>query len=110
MTWLLASLLNIRKLKVNTFDLYFVPKIFPIFTPANEIKNVQTPIIDAADTICTFKNANVIPTASASILVATASINISFISMDASAFSSSSDNDSFTILIPISPRRINAIQ
>ena len=94
----------------SAFDLYFVPKIFPIFTPANEIKNVQTPIIDAADTICTFKNANVIPTASASILVATASINISFISMDASAFSSSSDNDSFTILIPISPRRINAIQ
>ncbi len=44
----------------SAFDLYFVPKIFPIFTPANEIKNVQTPIIDAADTICTFKNANVI--------------------------------------------------
>ena len=32
----------------SAFDLYFVPKIFPIFTPANEIKNVQTPIIDAA--------------------------------------------------------------
>ena len=34
----------------SALDLYFVPKIFPIFTPTNEIKKVQTPIIDAADT------------------------------------------------------------
>ena len=94
----------------SALDLYFVPKIFPIFTPANEIKKVQTPIIDAADTICTFKKANVIPTANASILVATASMNISFTAIVSSACYSSFDNASLTILIPISPRRTNAIQ
>lgn len=60
----------------SAFDLYLVPNMFPIFTPAAAMINVITPINETAGIICTFKKAKVMPTARASILVATARGNI----------------------------------
>ena len=48
----------------------------PIFTPAVEMKKVVNPIMIIALKIFISKNANVIPTASASVLVAIASSSI----------------------------------
>ena len=56
--------------------MYFEPKILPILTPAAENANVTTPINETAGIIETLKKANVTPTASASIYVATAIRNI----------------------------------
>ena len=56
-------------------------------------------------------NAKVIPTASASMLVATAITNIVFAENESFAlFSSASPNDSFIIFTPMSESRINATQ
>ena len=63
----------------SALDLYLEPKIFPTFTPAAERMKVVTPIKPAARMMFTSRNAKVIPTASASILVATASGNLSLI-------------------------------
>lgn len=52
--------------------LYFEPNLLPITTPPTEIRNVVKPIMVIDGTILTFRKANVIPTASASILVAMA--------------------------------------
>ena len=72
--------------------------IHPMNMTASTIYNVES-----------FRNANDTPTASASILVATASRNITFALI--SAFTSSSPpNDSFIILPPIKSRSTNAIQ
>ena len=45
--------------KNSAFDLYLVPNKLPIFTPIAEQINVIHPINNTADTISTFKNANV---------------------------------------------------
>ena len=39
----------------SAFDLYLVPNMFPIFTPAAAMINVITPINETAGIICTFK-------------------------------------------------------
>ena len=68
-------------------------------------------IIEDANTILTFKNAKLIPTAKASILVAIANIIISlFVIPSVSSSSSSSSKKPFIILNPINPSNINAIQ
>ena len=43
----------------SALDLYFIPKRLPIFTPAAEQTKVITPIKDTADTISTFRKANI---------------------------------------------------
>ena len=97
------------------------PTLFPTNTPTTHTKNVIIHIIEAAGIILTFKNAKLIPTAKASILVATASIIISLLDKSCSsavALNSSSDSlpsflsskKPFIILNPINPSNINAIQ
>ena len=54
------------------FDLYLSPNILPIFTPAAEQTNVIQPMNDTAGIMFTLRNASETPTASASMLVATA--------------------------------------
>ena len=94
----------------SAFDLYFVPNIFPIFTPAAERVNVVTPIKDTAAIRCTFRNAKVIPTARASILVATARRNMVLMSSDSFSSSHSPEQAYLIILAQMIPSRINAIQ
>lgn len=60
----------------SALDLYLEPKIFPTFTPAAERMKVVIPMKLAARMMFTSRKAKVIPTARASILVATASGNI----------------------------------
>ena len=55
----------------------FEPNTFPIFTPSTEKTKVVTPMINTDDQILTCIQAKEIPTAKASILVATAKYNIS---------------------------------
>ena len=74
-----------------------------------EDEKVTQPIKLTAGTICTFKNAKVTPTASASILVAIAKRNISFASIQASTFSSS-PIASLIMFPPIIISSTNAIQ
>ena len=62
----------------SAFDLYFVPNTFPILTPMADKINVTIAINDTAGIISTCKNANVTPTARASILVAIARITMFF--------------------------------
>lgn len=68
------------------------------------------PIRLTAGRMSTRRKAKVIPTASASMLVATASRNISLKYMVLLAFSSSLEKASFIMLMPISASRIKAIQ
>ena len=79
-------------------DLYLVPKTLPIFTPSDENKNVVIHMMRHAKNVLNKEDAlksftgtatNVIPTASASIEVATASKNIFLTSNPALASSSS---------------------
>ena len=73
----------------SALDLYFIPKRLPILTPAAEQTKVTIPMKETAGTIATLRNANVTPTASASILVATASKNMdltSRVSPDSTTF------------------------
>jgi len=74
--------------------------------------NVILPIKELASIIFTFKKANVIPTANASILVAIAKTKISFTSNFVTNSSSSLSflNDSKIILPPIINNKIKAIQ
>jgi len=58
---------------------YLSPNLLPILTPNNDIPNVIIPIIPTEIHKFVLKNANVIPTASASILVAIANTIITFI-------------------------------
>ena len=94
----------------SAFDLYFIQNTLPTFTPIADRINVVHPMKVTAQTMFTCKNANVTPTASASILVATARANIVFTSKLAFSSSSSSSLDYLIILIPMIPRRTNAIQ
>ena len=64
---------------------------------------------DTAGIMFTLRNASETPTASASMLVATASKNIFFTPISALTFSSSS-NDSFIIFPPMNKSKIKAIQ
>ena len=73
------------------------------------IKNVIMPIIPAAGRISTPRQAKLIPTAKASILVATAISSMFFTPKSSSSFSSS-EKASCIILIPITPSRPKAIQ
>ena len=67
-----------------------------------------TPINETAAMICTSRNANVIPTARASMLVATASRNIVRMSSESSSLSQSFEQASLIILAPMIPSRIKA--
>ena len=69
--------INIIPPASSALSLYLLPKIFPTKTPMAEIVNVVAPMIAMAGIISTFKNAKVIPTASASMLVAIARRNSS---------------------------------
>ena len=71
-------MISIAPPAISALDLNLVPKAEPILTPAAEITNVQTPMKSTAATILTSRNAKVMPIASASILVATASSDIDF--------------------------------
>ena len=53
---------------------YLIPNWFPIFTPITDNIKVTNPIKIAANTMLVCRNAKVIPTANASILVAIAKI------------------------------------
>ena len=90
----------------------FPPILFPRNTAAALMKKVVTPIRQTAERISTFRNAKLIPTAKASILVAIASRKISFVGMDSIEVSHSdaASFDSRIILTPIKPSRKNAIQ
>ena len=99
-------------------DLYRIPNICPIFTPIMDIMHVITPIIITAITTFiipavsnTFTGTatNVIPTASASILVATAIINI-VLTSNSGFTSSGGAKASLIMLPPISESSINATQ
>lgn len=91
--------------------LYLTPNILPTFKPIAEIINVVAPINDTAATMLTSgSSAKVTPTASASILVATAKINIETKANESPDESSSGENASLIILIPISAKSPKAIQ
>ena len=60
----------------------FPPILFPRKTAMKLMRNVVIPIRQTAERISTFRNAKLIPTANASILVAIASKKISFAGMD----------------------------
>ena len=57
----------------SAFVSYRLPNRMPIFTPATQQTKVMTPMNDTAGTMSTCRKANYTPTASASMLVATAS-------------------------------------
>ena len=59
----------------SAFDLNLQPKMPPILMPAAEKAKVVMPMRAADKKIFTFKKAKVIPTARASILVATPKVN-----------------------------------
>ena len=89
---------------------YFAPKKFPIATPAKLNKKVVTPIINIARQISTIKNANVTPTAKASMLVATASRNIVLVLFLFLSLSFSSSKASLIMFAPMRKRSPKAIQ
>ena len=89
-------------------DLNLVPHRFPSFTPAKPNAKVVAPIRVTARTMFTLSTAKLIPTASASMLVAIAKRSMVFTSKLASSFSSSPA--SLIILSPIMRRRTKAIQ
>ena len=71
-------------IKINTnppmnsaLFLYLEPNLLPIHTPNMDSISVQTPIILTDGITFTLKNANIIPTVKASMLVAIANINSS---------------------------------
>ena len=72
--------------------------------------NVVAPMNDTAGTISTCRNANVTPTASASMLVATASGSMVIKQNESLTLSSSCSRDSRTMFAPISPSSTKAIQ
>ena len=77
--------------------------------PTAESMNVVVPIIAIAGTISTSIHANETPTASASMLVATARGSI-VLTENESSSCSSSPKASLIIFAPISASRMNAIQ
>ena len=54
---------------ISALEFNFEPNTEPILTPKKESKKVTRPIAKTAHKIFTFKKANVIPTANASMLV-----------------------------------------
>ena len=86
------------------------PNLLPTFVPITDKINVITPISVIAKIKLTLKNANVIPTANASILVAIASIIIVLKLTSSFIFSLSLLNDSFIMFPPIIASKKNAIQ
>lgn len=94
----------------SAFDLNLFPKKLPKINPIPEKINVVTPINIEEEIISTLRNENVMPMARASMLVATAIIDIFFTEKSVKCSLSSFDNDSRIILNPIIERRINAIQ
>ena len=85
------------------------PKTLPSFTPSAESAQVITPIVATAGMIRIVSSANVTPTASASMLVATASGSIAP-GVIALLTPSASPKDSRIMFAPISPSRTKAIQ
>lgn len=94
----------------SAFDLNLQPKMPPILMPAAEKAKVVMPMRAADKKIFTFKKAKVIPTARASILVATAMTNMVLKAKELLTASSSAAKDSFIMLRPIKNRRIKATQ
>ena len=73
--------ININPPTNCAFFSYFAPNILPIFTPISDSMNVIIPMQVTENTMLHFRNANVIPIANASMLVAIASIIIFLKSM-----------------------------
>ena len=82
----------------------------PILSPTIDNTAVMTPMVIIAGMMLMPRKANETPTARASMLVATAIINILFVEKSGLWQTSSFERDSRTILKPIIPSRINAIQ
>ena len=96
---------------ISAFSFSLSPNLLPMATPASDMAKVTLPMTVTASKRLTLKNENVTPTASASMLVATAKIKSSRKENPQSCvYSSSSDIPSFTILKPIITSRKNAIQ
>ena len=93
----------------SAFDLYRKPNMLPILTPIVAIKKVVQPMRETAGRIFTLKNAKVMPTAKASILVAMARGSMVRGEKEALCFSDSL-RDSSTMLPPISDSSTKAIQ
>ena len=89
---------------------YLSPNLFPIFTPITDKINVIIPIDITGNTIFILRQANVIQTAKASMLVAIANITIVLMSILSLQFSEFLLKDSFIMLLPIAPNNANAIQ
>jgi hypothetical protein len=103
--------LSMRKMswkKAIVIALYF--GIFQAVMPIRESKKVIIPIQVTENTILHFKNANVIPIAKASILVAIANTIILLKSILSLLSLSASLQIFFNILIPIIVNKIKAIQ
>ena len=84
--------------------------MLPIFKPMIDRRNVVAPIIATADHISTARTANETPTASASMLVATAIISMVCAEKSGSGLTFSREKDSRIMFIPINPSRKKAIQ
>ena len=88
-----------------------LPKMLPIFTPMADRAKVVTPIREAASQIFVFPAmAREMPTASASMEVATAIRNMVLTERSAETSSSFFERASRIIFAPIKARRVKAIQ
>ena len=94
----------------SAFLSYLSPNLFPILVPTIDKIKVIIPIKLTANTKLTFKNAKVIPTASAYILVSIARTIIVLKLTSSFLFSLSSSKDSFIIPPPIIASNAKAIQ
>ena len=90
-------------------DLYLEPKALPASVPATDRTNVVAAIIPEAMNMFTLRKAKDTPTASASILVATARGSMAFHRKEGSG-QLSALRDSQIILPPMKARRTKAIQ
>ena len=109
-TVFMPSIISIAPPTNSAFDLCFVPNRDPIFRPVAENRNVVIPIQSTENHIFRL-NADIdIPTASASILVATANRNMVFTSRELFTSSSSFDRDSRIMFIPIAASNPAATQ
>ncbi len=90
-------------------DLNRVPKKQPTWTPIADKKKVVAAMIEAASIMLTFRKANETPTASASILVATARGSMAM-GLKEGLGQESGSRDSLIILPPMRSKRKKTIQ
>lgn len=102
-------MISILPPKTSDFDFSLYPKYFPMRTPKKDMIKVVIPINKVAEKIFTDKKAKVMPTVSASILVAIAKLSISLKAILEFALVSQDSLLSLSILIPIKERSTKAI-